>query len=72
MKFSKYKTKKEEDDLNLGDPYSKISCLVLYLYSMELGSPPLYSEINRVSRTMDESQLVNLGPNLMALGIVIW
>ena len=71
MKFSEHKTYKD-DDLDLGDPYSKISCLVLYLYSLELGSPPLYSEINRVSRTMDKTQLFNLGPYIMALGIVIW
>ena len=24
-------------ELNLGNPYGKISCLILYLYSMELG-----------------------------------
>lgn len=37
---------------------------------MELGSPPLYYEINRVSRTRDISQLANLGPYIMALGLV--
>ena len=41
---------KENDDLNLNDPYSKMSCLILYLYSMKLGNPPLYFEINRICR----------------------
>lgn len=59
-----------KDDLDLGNPYSKITCLVLYLYSMELGSPPLYYEINRVSRSKDESQLATLGPYIMALGLI--
>ena len=45
----------DETDLVLGidGPYSKVSCLILYLYSMELGSPPLYYEANRVARDMD-------------------
>ena len=42
-----------KDDLDLGNPYSKITCLVLYLYSMELGQPPLYAELTRVSRDLD-------------------
>ena len=29
----------ELTDLNLIYPYSKVTCLILYLYSMELGSP---------------------------------
>ena len=33
-------------DLDIHNPYGKISCLVLYLYSMEIGTPPLYTEIN--------------------------
>ena len=57
-------------ELNLGNPYGKISCLILYLYSMELGQPPLYFEINQVCRSMDVSQLQNLGPYIKALGIV--
>ena len=58
------------DDLNLVNPYGKMSCLILYLYSMELGSPPLYYEINRVCRTMDETELESLGPYILALGMV--
>ena len=57
-------------DQDLTNPYGKISCLVLYLYSMEFGQPPLYYEINRVCRTMDESKLQTLGPYIKALGIV--
>ena len=59
-----------EDELDLAKPYSKITCLILYLYSMELGSPPLYYEINRVSRSHDETHLATLGPYIMALGLV--
>lgn len=39
--------------LGLCNPYSKVTCLILYLYSMELYSPPLYSVANRVARDMD-------------------
>ena len=42
-------------DMCITNPYSKVSCLILYLYSMELGSPPLYSVINQVCRTMNKS-----------------
>ena len=59
-----------KDDMNLANPYGKISCLILYLYSLELGSPPLYYEINRVCRTMDKSHLQTLGPYIKALGVV--
>ena len=37
---------------------------------MEFGSPPLYAELNRVSRDMDFSQLENLGPFARALSII--
>ena len=36
--------------LGLLNPYSKASCLLMQLYSMEIGSPQLYSEANRVAR----------------------
>lgn len=58
------------DDNDLGNPYGAMSCLILYLYSMELGQPPLYYEINRVCRTLDETELANLGPYIKALGLV--
>ena len=58
------------NDLNLGNPYGKITCLILYLHSMELGQPPLYYEINRVCRYMDKTELVSLGPYIKALGVV--
>lgn len=59
-----------DPDLDLTNPYGKISCLVLYLYSMEIGSPPLYSEINRISRDKEMVYLKMLGPFVKALGIV--
>ena len=36
--------------LGLWNPYSKVTCIILYLYSMELGTPTLYAEANRVAR----------------------
>lgn len=57
--------------LDICNPYSLITCLILYLYSMELGSPPLYAEINRVTRTMDTSQLRALGPFAQAFSQII-
>ena len=36
--------------LGLLNPYSKASCLLMQLYSMEIGSPQLYAEANRVAR----------------------
>ena len=39
------------------NPYSRATSLILYLYSMELGSPQLYSEVNRVARDMDLTYL---------------
>ena len=48
----------------LRNPYYKVSCLILYLYSMELGTPQLYSEANRVARDMDLTMINELGPYL--------
>ena len=56
-----------DPELGLENPYSKATCILLYLYSMELGTPPLYSELNRVSREMDTRQLNDLGPIQKAL-----
>ena len=52
----------KDKEIGLYNPYSKVTCFVLYLYSMEFGSPTLYAELNRVTRDMDLSQLKNLGP----------
>ena len=59
-----------KEDRDLSNPYGAITCMVLYLYSMEFGSPPLYYEINRVCRARDKSKLQTLGPYIKALGIV--
>ena len=45
--------KSPSPELDYESAYSKISCLVVYLYSMEFGHPPLYAEVNRVTREMD-------------------
>ena len=59
-----------DPELGLRNPYSKITCFILYLYSMEFGSPPLYAEINRVARDMDLTQIYTLGALLRALSII--
>ena len=41
---------RKDQILSLINPYSKASCLLMQLYSMEIGSPQLYAEINRVAR----------------------
>ena len=55
-------------DYNLCNPYSKCSCLILYMYSMEFGQPPLYDVLNRAMRQKDKTQAKNLGPFAYALG----
>lgn len=59
------------DQLDLCNPYSLITCFLLYLYSMEFGDPPLYAEMNRVTRMMDTSQLRALGPLAQAFSCII-
>ena len=54
--------------IGLRNPYSKITCLILYLYSMELGTPSLYADANRVARELDQSYVKELGPYLRVLG----
>lgn len=66
------KTLTVDDDLefSIANPYSKVSCFIVHLYSMELGNPPLYSEANRVARDMDLRYLKELGPFMRALKII--
>ena len=66
---------KDRNDYELGlwNPYSIISCFILYLYSMEFGEPNLYAELNRAARENDQSLLSTLGPFACALGqITFW
>jgi len=63
--MNKPMTSDEHDPiLGLCNPYSKVTCLILYLYSMEVGTPQLFAEANRVSRDMDLDYLLELGPFL--------
>ena len=39
-----------QDELNLFNPYSKITSFILYMYSIEFGDPPLYAVLNSLSR----------------------
>ena len=59
-----------DDEIGVWNPYSKITCFILYLYSLEFGSPPLYAEANRVAREMDLTHLRDLGPYLRAIGAI--
>lgn len=56
--------------LDTYNPYSKVTCIVLYLYSMEIGTPQLYAEVNRVARDMDLTYLKEFGPFLRALTFI--
>ena len=56
--------------MNLFNPYSKIVCFVIYLYSMELGDPPLFAELNRMSRDKDYTLLKYLGPFAKVLNAI--
>jgi len=40
----------EFDENNLSDLSSKVTTLIIYLFSLEFGKPPLYAEVNRVCR----------------------
>ena len=46
---------------------NKDKCIVMYLYSMELGNPPLYNVVNKVCKTLDKNYLQSLGPFVAAL-----
>lgn len=54
------------------NPYSKISSFLLYLYTMELGDPPIYAELTRVSRDLDFEYRDVLGPLSKALFDITW
>lgn len=63
----------DDPELGLRNPYSKISCFIVQLYSMELGHPPFYSEVNKAAREMDLSFIKELGPFLRVLSkITLW
>lgn len=59
-----------DEDLDITNPYGKMTCLILYIYSLELGSPPLYSIINKIIRDSDLKNLTMLGPYIKSLGVV--
>ena len=59
------------DELCLASPYSKVTCFFLYLYSLEFGDPPLYSELNRICRDQDLHYINTLGPFALAMVTII-
>lgn len=68
-------------ETGLTNPYSKITCFVLYLYSMESGTPPLYEDLNRVTRAKNSNKdepkpeepeyLMELGPFSQVLSKIL-
>ena len=54
-------------DLNCNNPYSRITCFLLMLYSMEFGTPALYADLNRAARELDMSKIDDLGGYAMVL-----
>lgn len=61
-------TPDEDPEIGLHNPYSKVSCFVLYIYSMEFGDPPLYAEANNAARDMRYELIPYLGPYIKVLG----
>ena len=45
---------------------------MLQVYSFGFGTPPFYSEINRVARDMDITELEYLGPYIRALNEITY
>ena len=62
---------RDDPILGLCNPYSKVVCLLMQLYSMEIGSTQLYAVVNRVARVQNKTYLKELGPFLHALGRVL-
>jgi len=60
-------TKSYSVDLDLCNPYSKATCLILYLYSMD---SYIQSELNKACWNMDVSKITNFGPFASALGYI--
>ena len=60
----------DDPKLGLSNPYSIATMLILYMYSIEIGTPQLYAEANRVSRTLDYNLIKELGPFLKALSVI--
>lgn len=56
-----------DSDNHVANPYGSAACMILQIYSMELGSPPFYAEFNKVCRNLDYKYLKQLGPFAKAL-----
>jgi len=57
-------------DDNLFNPYAKAVYVLLSLYSMEFGKPPLYQMLYLAAKTQDMFYLDSLGPFAYALALV--
>lgn len=56
--------------MNLQNPYGKATCLLLNVFTMEFGDPPLYSVINSACRDLNKVYMGTLGPFIACLGAV--
>lgn len=68
-----YRTKSQEEydhENNLFNPYGKVACFVLYLFSMEIGHEPLYAAVNKANRENESTLLTQLGPYIIALSYI--
>lgn len=59
-----------DQELGINNPYSKIACLIIYLYSIDFGTQPIYAEVNRAIKDMEVAYVMELGPYLKALSAI--
>lgn len=59
-----------DDEYGLFNPYSKATAVVLQLYSMEFGAPPLYAALNTACRDVDTSKMPQLGGYAQCLTMI--
>lgn len=52
-------------------PYSPVVCVIVYIYTLEFGDPPLYAVLNRAIRNRDKSLIETLGPFAKALSVIL-
>ena len=58
-----------DKEFGVENPYSKAVCFLMYLYSMEVGDPTLYAELNKAVRSSDPAQVDTFGTIAMAMEV---
>ena len=67
-----------DPELGLRNPYSKATCMIIYMYSMELGgdkdtgTSPFYAEFNKAIRDNDFTNIKIFGPFARALSHITY